>query len=187
MKSKDGRGRKKLNDCEHLVKQQINDWYHIYSIDVYNYVFFLMGDHEQAKDILQDTFLRAYNNYESFQGGNSKAWLYRIARNITMDYFRKRKPIAYLMDSIFTVQTIEQTPEQIIMLNESEKELYIALRKLKRAYRDVIVLRKIKEFSIKETSNILGWSESKVKVNLNRGITALKKELEKEDYIHETF
>ncbi|MBP3951809.1 RNA polymerase sigma factor [Bacillus sp. YZJH907-2] len=165
----------------------MNDWYHTYNNDVYNYVFLLIRDHEQAKDILQDTFLRAYNNYESFQGGLPKAWLFRIARNLAIDHFRKRKPIAYFLDSIPFVQTIYPTPEQMTLLNESEQELYIALSKLKRLYREVIILRKIKEFSIKETSTILGWSESKVKVNLYRGIQALKKELEKGDYIHEPF
>ena len=82
---------------------------------------------------------------------------------------------------------IEPSPEQITVLNEAEKELYLAIGRLKRSYRDVIVLRKIKEFSIKETSDILGWSESKVKVNLSRGIQALKNELEKVGYIHDSF
>lgn len=175
-----------MNENKLLIKKQINDWYHSYSNDVYNYIFFLVGDHEQAKDILQDTFLRAFNKFESFQDGNSKAWIFRIARNLTMDYFRKKNPIAYLLDSITVIQT-EHNPEQITMLNESEQELYIALRKLKRQYRDVIILRKIKEFSINETAAILGWSQSKVKVNLHRGMAVLKKELEKEDYFHETF
>lgn len=71
------------------------------------------------------------------------------------------------------------------MMNEAEKELYLALSNLKHHYRDVIVLRKIKELSIKETSYILGWSENKVKVNLFRGMKALKKELNKVGYIHE--
>lgn len=176
-----------MDHSQHSIKLQINDWYHTYSNDVYNYVYILMRDHEQAKDIMQDVFINAYNSYSSFQGGNLRAWLFRIARNLTMDYFRKKKPIAYILDSIPFMQMSEQSPEQITVLNESEKELYHAIRRLKRSYRDVIVLRKIKEFSIKETSDILGWSESKVKVNLSRGMQALKNELEKVGYIHESF
>ena len=175
-----------MNQSQHSIKLQVNDWYHTYSNDVYNYVFFLMRDHDQAKDIMQDVFIKAFHSYSSFRGGNLRAWLFRIARNLTMDYFRKKKPIAYILDSIPFVPMIEQSPEQITVLNESEMELYQALGRLKRSYRDVIVLRKIKEFSIKETSDILGWSESKVKVNLSRGIQALKNELEKVGYIHES-
>jgi RNA polymerase sigma-70 factor, ECF subfamily len=167
-------------------KEQINDWYHAYSNDIYNYIHFLIGDHEQAKDILQDTFLRAYSHYDSFRGDNVKGWLFRIARNIAIDDIRKKKPISYFLDSIPLLKSSELSPEQSALLNESEQELYIALNKLKLAYRDVIVLRKIKEFSINETATILGWTENKVKVNLFRGMKALRKELEKGDFSHET-
>jgi RNA polymerase sigma-70 factor, ECF subfamily len=169
-----------------MIKEQINDWYNDYSNDVYNYIYFLIGDHEQAKDILQETYLRAYNNFGSFRGENVRGWLFTIARNVTIDDIRKKKPIAYFFDSIPVLKSAELTPEQVTMLNESEQELYIALSKLKLAYRDVIVLRKIKEFSINETASILGWSENKVKVNLFRGMKALRKELEKENFSHET-
>ncbi|WP_235822815.1 RNA polymerase sigma factor [Cytobacillus massiliigabonensis] len=72
------------------------------------------------------------------------------------------------------------------MTNEYEKDLYHSLNNIKRQYKDVIILRKIKEFSISETAQILGWTESKVKVYLFRGMKALRKELEKEGYNNET-
>ncbi|WP_078382458.1 RNA polymerase sigma factor [Sutcliffiella halmapala] len=170
----------------HSMKAQINDWYYEYSNDVYRYVFFMIGDHDQAKDIVQDTFLRAYNNYDSFLGGNEKSWLFRIARNLTIDYIRKKKPIAYYFDSVPSIKAVDKTPEQLMLLNETEQQLYIALSRMKRSYRDVIVLRKIKEFSIGETAHILGWTENKVKVNLFRALKTLRKELIKEGYCHET-
>ncbi|MBM7571929.1 RNA polymerase sigma factor [Aquibacillus albus] len=170
-----------------LIKQNINVLYQKYSNDVYQYIFFMIGEHDQAKDILQDTFLRAYNKYESFNGDNAKSWLFKIARNLTIDYIRKRKPIFYIIDSITSINATDRTPEQMLVLNETEHQLYKALSKIKRSYRDVIVLRKMKEFSISESSHILGWTESKVKVTLFRGMKALKKELEKEGYSHDKF
>ncbi|WP_233269426.1 RNA polymerase sigma factor [Alteribacillus sp. YIM 98480] len=169
-----------------IIKQRVNDWYHTYSNDIYKYVFFMIGEHDQAKDILQDTFLRAYHNFESFQGEKVKNWLFRIARNLTIDYIRKKKTIACLIDSISSSKVTNKTPEQTIVLNETERELYDALRKIKRSYREVIVLRKIKEFSVSESCHILGWNENKVKVNLHRGMKALRKQLVKEGYRHET-
>lgn len=171
---------------QHYRKEQIGEWYNAYNNDIYNYIYFLIGDHELAKDVLQDTFLRAYSNFESFQGDNVRGWLFRIARNLTIDYIRKKKPLLFLVDSFPIIHASEPNPEQIAMLNEAEQELYMGLSKLKRAYRDVIILRKIKEFSISETADILGWTENKVKVNLFRGIKALRKELEKGAYRHET-
>src|SRR5690606_41710918 len=117
---------------------------------------------------------------------NVRAWLVRMARNTAIDEMRKKKPITYFLETLPIMQTTEYTPEQIAVLNESERELYVALSKLKLSYRDVIILRKIKEFSIKETASILDWSENKVKVNLFRGMKALRKELEKENFSHET-
>lgn len=83
------------------------------------------------------------------------------------------------------IKSSELTPEQTVTLNESEKELYMALGKLNRKYREVIILRKIKSFSIKETAEILEWRESKVKSTLFRAMGALKKQLEREGYEHE--
>ncbi|MGF2614342.1 RNA polymerase sigma factor [Rossellomorea aquimaris] len=64
--------------------------------------------------------------------------------------------------------------------------MYHALSKLKRSYREVIILRKIKELSIRETAEVLGWKESKVKTTLFRGLQAMKIQLQKEGYDHET-
>lgn len=168
-----------------IVKQRINDWYIEYSNEIYQYVFFMTSDHAQAKDIIQETFFRAYQKYDQFHGEQPKNWLYKVARNVTIDYLRKNKPIPYFIETFFSVENKGKTPEQIALFHECERELYMALGKLKRSYRDVIILRKIEEFSIKETAQILGWSENKVKVQLFRGLKKLKHELEKEGFTYE--
>ncbi len=168
-----------------FIQQQINELYHLYNKDIFQYIYFLTRDREQSKDLMQETFLRAYKNYSSFRDENSKGWLFYIARNITIDTMRRKKPISYLLDIIPAISSVYDTPDQVASFNETEHELYMALGKIKRSYRDVIILRKIEEFSIKETSQILGWSESKIKSNLLRGLKALKKELEKEVDQHE--
>ncbi|KMJ57177.1 RNA polymerase ECF-type sigma factor [Bacillus sp. LL01] len=166
-------------------KQQINSWYEKYSNDIYNYAFYMIGEREQALDILQDTFIRAYNNLESFQGGREKSWLFRIARNLTIDYIRKKKTLVNYLSFLPFGFSDEKSAEDIAILNESEKQLYLAISKIKPSFRDVIILRKIKEFSIGETAEILGCSESKVKVDLFRALKVLRKELEKEGFRYE--
>jgi RNA polymerase sigma-70 factor, ECF subfamily len=168
-----------------IIKKRINDWYSYYSNDIFRYAFFMIGERDQAKDILQETFIRAFIKYETFDGMNPKGWLFRIARNLTIDYIRKRKPISYLFNFMPNLKSTEKNPEEIVILNEIERLLYKSLNKIKLQYKDVIILRKIKGFSIAETAQILGWSENKVKVNLHRGMQTLKKELEKEGYNYE--
>jgi RNA polymerase sigma-70 factor, ECF subfamily len=172
---------------EELKKQRIQEWYQVYSDEIYRFILLMIGDHEQAKDLTHDTFLKAYNHLNHFKGITSdKNWLYRIARNVTIDFMRKRKPIRYIADSFKSFSTNKESPERIIQLGESENQLYHALSKLSRAHREVIILRKIKELSIRETAEVLGWKESKVKTTLFRGLKALKIQMQKEGYDHET-
>ncbi|WP_417899890.1 RNA polymerase sigma factor [Bacillus haimaensis] len=100
---------------------------------------------------------------------------------------RKRKPLRYMFDSFAPLASQYTLPENIAQLGEREEELYRALQAIKRSYRDVIILRKIKELTIKETAEVLNWSENKVKVTLFRGLEALKKQMIKEGYKHETY
>lgn len=172
--------------CNDFTNKKINDWYHLYSNEVYQYIFFMIQDHEQAKDVMQDTFLRAYHSLQSFDGENAKGWLFRIARNLTIDEIRKKNTLRLLINKIASTYKENTSTEQLVTFNETERELYLALCKLKQSYRHVIVLRKLNEFSIKETATILGWSESKVKSNLQRGLKALKKEMRKAGSFHET-
>lgn len=167
-----------------IHKRQINEWYINHSQDIYQYVLYLLQNDDIAKDILQETFLKAYQNIKQFKEENAKGWLIKIARNTSLDYLRKKHPINYIMD---TIPNNNQTPEQVVNTNESTNELYQALGKLKRSYRDVIILRKIKDFTVSETAIILNWNEAKVRTTLSRAMSALKKQLETEGYQHEVF
>lgn len=165
---------------QETVREQINEWYLLHSKDIYQYIFFLIGDREQARDLMQDTFLKAYSKYSHFNGENVKGWLFRIARNTTIDFLRRKKPLSFFTDTLPLLKSNAASPEEVLFFNETERELYQVLNKLKRPYRDVIILRKIEEFTIQETCQILGWSESKVKSNLARGLKVLKVQMEKE-------
>ncbi len=74
-------------------------------------------------------------------------------------------------------QSIPHTPHQWLIQQEEAKALYLAISKLKLAYRDVLILRKIECLSIQETCDVLGWNEGKVKNTLKRALLALKKQL----------
>ncbi|MDG5788042.1 RNA polymerase sigma factor [Evansella sp. AB-P1] len=172
---------------EELPKQKVQEWYEKHSDEIYRFILLMIGDHDQAKDLTHDTFLKAYLYFDQFQGITSdKNWLYKIARNVTVDYIRKKKPIRFMLESVAAIPSNEHCPEKVTELGESEEQLYRSLRKLKRSYQEVIILRKIKELSIQETAEVLDWKESKVKTTLFRGLAALKKQMVKEGYTHET-
>ncbi|QFT87401.1 RNA polymerase sigma factor SigX [Bacillus sp. THAF10] len=157
-------------------ENEIDHWFVQYHQTIYKYIFLMVKDAQEAEDLTQDTFVRAYQYYSSFKRDSSpKTWLFKIAHNTTIDYLRKRKPLR-IFANVFLNKEQAASTEDILLLKENSRELLLALNKLKDTYKQVIILRKIKGFSVLETAHILGWSESKVKSTLMRAIQALSKE-----------
>lgn len=167
-------------------KIEITEWYQQHGDSVFRYILLMVRDHQQAEDLTQETFIKAFRSYDSFERkANPKTWLFRIAHNVTIDFIRKQKPLELLKEVLLLGKSANAAPEGIVEIKENSTELYDALGQLKAPYREVIVLRKIREFSIQETGEILNWSESKVKNTLSRALSALEKQLNKEGIIHE--
>lgn len=167
-------------------KEEIALWYDHHSESVFSFIILMVKDYQLAEDLTHDTFIKAYLYYDSFrQHSSEKTWLFSIAHNLTVDYLRKRKPAMVFKELFLLKKDHQPSPEQVLQVKEESYELYRALEKLKDTYKKVIVLRKLKGFSIEETAAILGWSESKVKSTIFRAIPALKKQLKKEGYMYE--
>ncbi len=143
---------------------------------------------EDAEDVLQETFLKAYSHLDGFQG-NSKfyTWLVRIAVNEALMKLRKRRsdktvpldePIDTGEDVVAReVAVWEDNPEQRYSREEMADILNEAVQSLKPAYRTVFVLRDIEEMSIEETAEALGLSISAVKSRLLRARLQLREKL----------
>ncbi|MDG5787704.1 sigma-70 family RNA polymerase sigma factor [Evansella sp. AB-P1] len=162
-------------------KEEISDWYFTHSDAILKFILLIVRDYQQAEDLTQETFVKAYKHYESFKGTSTpKTWLFSVAHNVTVDYLRRNKPIVLFKD-FFGSYSVDKNPlpEDIVEIKEESKELYDAISNLKYSYRKIIILRKMKEFSTREAGEILNWSESKVKSTLSRAMVALEKELNK--------
>lgn len=160
--------------------QQFQQLYEEYSDKVYSYLLLLTGKKETAEDLTQETFLKVYKHIHQFNGNSQIfTWLVKIARNVAIDYLRRGNRLRFFALDKFPVQACEPSPVEIIVKGEKTTLLYNAIRSLKLSYQEVLILRKIKEFSIKETAMILGWSENKVKITTSRAMAALKKELKR--------
>lgn len=169
-----------------ISEETLSRWYELYSDAIFKYLCMLTRDYQTAQDLTQETFIRAFHHIDDFKQMNEKGWLFRIAHNMTMDYFRKKKPLI-AVEKLFLMKKDERPqPEDILEMREDIRELYKALGRMKKNYREVIILRKIKEFSIEETSLILNWSESKVKTTLHRAMKQLEQELNEEGYVYES-
>lgn len=170
---------------QNKYKQElILDWYEAYSAMLVKYITGIVKDGYQAEDIMQETFLKTYRYVENKKIEYPKTFLFRIAHNLAIDHIRKIKPIEFVKE-LFVKDSADSVSE-IMEVKEESKLLYQAIQALKPNYRQVIILRKIEEFSIQDTATILNWSESKVKSTLYRAVRALEKDLTKGGYLHET-
>ena len=151
--------------------------YEVNYIAVYKYILYLTNDAQLAHGLLQETFYRFYRQQTS-NIDNPKAFLLRIARNIVYDHFRKKRIVQFF--TLTKDERIDESPlpEEVVEKGEEVEALYKALQQLKFSYREVIVLRYIEDYSVKETAIILGQSEAHIKNNTTRGLQALRKLLE---------
>ena len=159
-----------------------------YQERLYPTILRLIGSAEDAEDILQETFLKAYEHLDQFQG-NSKfyTWVVRIAVNQSLMKLRRRKTDRSVsLDE--TIDTGEDTivreiaawgedPEERFSREELGEILDSAVQGLETPYRSVFVLRDIEELSTEETANALGLSIPAVKSRLLRARLQLREKL----------
>ncbi|WP_226671719.1 RNA polymerase sigma factor [Rossellomorea aquimaris] len=156
---------------------QLEKLYETYFNDVYQYLFYFTNNSSEAEDLTQDTFMRVFKSYHSFKHQSSKkTWIISIARRTAIDHYRKRKLISLLPDVLLNLRKSEEgLPEEEMEKNEEWEMVQAALSKLKPDYRNVVILRGLREYSVKETAEILDCKPSKVKVDYHRGMNLLKK------------
>ncbi|HKO96971.1 MAG TPA: sigma-70 family RNA polymerase sigma factor [Pyrinomonadaceae bacterium] len=160
--------------------------------EIYGLLFRLTENSEEARDLTQETFLRAFQSIDRFRGeADLKTWIYRIAinqaRNRWRWWRRRRRDSTVSLDA--TIGQSEQTlavtlaatspnPEQRTLAHERELVLRSALARLGRAYRETVILRDIEGFSYEEIAATLGINVGTVKSRLARGRQELRRKLE---------
>jgi RNA polymerase sigma-70 factor, ECF subfamily len=158
-----------------------------YQDRLYNTIYRLVGSSEDARDLLQETFIKAYENLEGFRGGSGLyTWLFRIAVNASLSHRRKRKPFyaaASANDGDETASADSWAdpsaadPADPILAAETETIVQEALNSLDEEYRTVIVLRDIQHCDYREMAEILDVSLGTVKSRLHRARLMLRDKL----------
>jgi RNA polymerase sigma-70 factor, ECF subfamily len=166
-----------LIDLDNL-EDSISAIYRQHYLDVYRFLICFSGNQNDAEDLTQEVFIRVLNNLANFNSGSLKTWIFSIAKHTAIDHYRKKKFSSIFKEGFFKqIVSTDKEPNELIEQSELKRCVHDAISKLKPHFRAVVILRGINEFSIKETSEILQCSESKVKVDYHRALKDLKRKL----------
>ena len=165
-----------------------------YSPALYRLILRMLGDPQEAEDVLQETFIQAFRHIEQFEGRSKiSTWLYRIATNQALMRLRKREPDFVSVDEPIELSNGEQLPRQLrdwcclpeseFLSSEVQDRLDEAIHTLSPALRAAFILRDLQDLSTREAAEILDISESAVKTRLLRARLELRAKLS--DYFEE--
>jgi RNA polymerase sigma-70 factor (ECF subfamily) len=152
---------------------------------IYALAYRVIGREEEARDVAQETFLRAFRAIKGFKGqAKFSSWLYRITLNLCRDWIRKerRAPVSQAPDGIDIIELAgEATPSESIEDLVGRKQLGLAVSKalalLPEEQRTAIILKEYHGLTFQEIADLLDCPLSTVKTRLYQGLTVLRKQL----------
>jgi RNA polymerase, sigma-24 subunit, RpoE len=184
-----------LDAVKQLIKKTLNndlaafeELVSLYQSRVYSLGYKLSGNHDDAQDLAQEVFIRAFGALKDFRNeADFGTWLHRITVNLWLNMRRKQvkqvivsvdEPVRIGEDEVYReLAAAEGNPEQMLENKEFSGLVRLALGELPREYRAVLVLREIEGYSYEEVAAILKCSLGTVKSRLNRARQILKQKV----------
>lgn len=162
-------------------KEAFTQLYDFYAPKIFRFIRLKVGSQALAEDLSSESFLRIWEYLqeeereieESFQ-----ALLYKIARNLIIDYYKRKSSQEVLIDDDFQEFLLKQPAKDEIRSKEIADQIHKALINIKEEYQDVIIWYYIDELSVSEIAKILGKSQGAIRVLIHRGLRSLKGHLE---------
>ena len=166
-------------------KEAFIEAYDLYLNDIYRFVYFKVGDKEEAEDLTSCVFLKSWDHIQnnSITDYNTlKALFYKVARNLIIDHYRKKSrqnEVSY-SDEQNAIDIADENQDIIkeVELANDIKNVETKIFELKDEYREVLILRYINEMSVNEIANILGKNKGNIRVLIFRALKALREVIE---------
>ncbi|OLB26438.1 MAG: RNA polymerase subunit sigma [Acidobacteria bacterium] len=146
----------------------------------YNLARWLTRNDQDAQDVVQEAYLRAFRFFGGFRGGEARAWLLKIVRNTCYTWLqqnRPQQPTAEFDEKLFGPDPSAANPEEALLQNASDKLVRQALEDLPQSSREVLILREFEGMSYREISEVTGMAPGTVMSRLSRARSGLRQAL----------
>ena len=146
----------------------------------YNLARWLTHNEQDAQDVVQEAYVRAFRFFSTFRGGNARAWVLRIVRNTCYNWLQENRPLqsaAEFDENLFGPDPGSPNPEEALLQNASDKMLRQALEGLPLIFREVLILREFEGMSYKEIADVTGMPRGTVMSRLSRARDGLRQSL----------
>lgn len=155
-------------------QEALAELYETYFLRVYRFIFYRVSHKETAEDLTEDTFIKAFNSLSKLKAiGAFEGWLFQIARNLVIDYYRKKKQLIPL-DAIENTLEYETNVVDIINLQIEQSILLKLLKELNDEQQSVIKMKFIEELDNSTIAQLLDKTEGAIRVIQHRAISKLK-------------
>lgn len=157
-------------------KEAFGEIYKIFFPKIYRFIYFSVRNKEISEDLSQSTFLRIWKAIGSYSDkkGSFQSYLFAIARNLIIDWQRKKKEISL---EWIDIPQDSDGPLEEIQKNEIKESVWKAMSSIESEERHLVILRYFEELSYKEIGRIVGKNEGAVRVRLHRILKILKQEI----------
>ena len=174
-----------LNDAAlvQLAKEDpeaFGELYERYVTRIYNYIYYRVGDQDEAEDLTARTFFRALRKIGSYEerGLPFSAWLYRIAHNLVANWHRsqsRRKSVQ--LDELITAASDTASPGALVEKQEAREVLLDVIRDLPEDRQELLILKFVERMSNAKIGQVMGRSESSIKSLYHRTLKTLRSDL----------
>jgi RNA polymerase sigma-70 factor (ECF subfamily) len=171
-------------DDKRRLDRDFTELYRAHLRDVYSYSYYRVGNHHDAEDLTEQTFLQAYRHFERAQreshGRPLRPWLIRIAHNLAANYYRdrSRKPQTQLEDA--AVVSAPHDTEALVEGRQELKDVLAGVSNLPDDRREALIMRFALGMDNREIARALDRSEGATKVLIHRAIKQLEADLKEE-------
>jgi RNA polymerase sigma-70 factor (ECF subfamily) len=165
-------------------KEAFGQLYDLYAPGLFRFIRLKVGSQVLAEDLSSESFLRIWEYLKEPEAkieDTFQALLYKVARNLVVDYYKKKSSQEFLIGDDFHLFLNEEPAKNEIASKEIADQIHRAITRIKDEYQDVLILYYIDGFSVEQIAKTMDKSQGAIRVLIHRGLKSLKEHLSEEE------